>query len=160
MNSKNIAYGAMSVALGILILLLSLIFPTNTLAILGIASLIIPFLILKTNYKTAIIAYIATSLLSFLFLPINYSILYILFFGNYGIVKALIEKAQKIVTEFIIKLIYFNIVLIIGYILFTVLSLVELKNVIFIFIIANIVFIIYDIALSKAIGQLTKYKLK
>ena len=160
MKSKNGTYGAISVALGILILLLSLVFPTNTLAILGVASLIIPFLILKTDYKTAIFAYIATSIISFFFIPTNYSILYVIFFGNYSIIKALIEKIQKIVTEFIIKIIYFNFVLTMGYTLFMLLSLLNVKYIIPIFILTNIAFIIYDIALSKAIEQLSKYKVK
>lgn len=119
MKTNNITVGGISIALSIVILYLTTIIPINTIAILTLASAIIPIVIIRSNIKTSIFVYIITSILSFFFLPINYSILYILIFGLYGIVKYFIEKLNKLFYEIIIKLVFFNIVLFIGYFVFT-----------------------------------------
>lgn len=150
MKTNNITVGGISIALSIVILYLTTIIPINTIAILTLASAIIPIVIIRSNIKTSIFVYIITSILSFFFLPINYSILYILIFGLYGIVKYFIEKLNKLFYEIIIKLVFFNIVLFIGYFVFTsFIGPITIKLYpIVLFILAQIAFLIYDYALT------------
>ena len=151
MKTKNITVGGISIALSLVILYLSTIIPINTIAILTIASSIIPISIIRSDIKTAISVYIITSIISFFFLPINYSILYILLFGIYGIIKYFIEKINKLYIEIILKLLFFNVMLALGYILACSIlsSLINIKLSIYILIIAaQIMFLIYDYALT------------
>lgn len=154
MNAKKISYGGIGTALGVLILFLTRVIPINTLALLTLASCIIPLIIIKTDVKTAIYVYFATALIGFFITPGTYSLMYALIFGVYGIIKYYIEKLNKLYIEIILKYVYFNITLVISYLLIG--SLVGAFNIslpLWIFIIlAEISFAIYDYALTVVIS--------
>lgn len=154
MKTKNLTIGGISIALSLVILYLSTIISINTIAILTVASSIIPITIIKSDIKTSILVYIITSILSFFFLPINYSLLYILLFGIYGIAKYFIEKLNKLPLEIVLKLVFFNIMLGIGYLLMdSLLNMINLKLSLWILlIIAQFAFLIYDYALTVIIS--------
>ena len=100
-NNKalNITTGGILIALTLVVLYLTAIISVNTLTLLTIASVFVPIALMRCNLKTAIVVYIGASLLSFLLVPLNISIMYILFFGIYGIIKYLAEK--KVKTKFL-----------------------------------------------------------
>ena len=102
MNAKKISYGGIGTALGVLILFLTRVIPINTLALLTLASCIIPLIIIKTDVKTAIYVYFATALIGFFITPGIYSLMYALIFGVYGIIKYYIEKLNKLYIEIIL----------------------------------------------------------
>lgn len=158
MNVKNITLGGISIALGVVILYLTNIMPISTISTLTVASCIIPIVIIRGNIKTSILVYLLTSIISFLILPLNHSIMYILLFGIYGIIKYFIEKLNKLTLEIIIKLIFFNIVLAIGYFIFNVfVPNSNFKFPIWIAIIAaQFVFLIYDYAMTLVITYYIK----
>lgn len=151
MKSNKLAIGGISVALSLVILYLTNVIPINTIAILTIASSVIPITIIKTDIKTSIMVYIITSICSFMFLPITYSIMYIFIFGVYGIIKSFIERLHNTTIEIILKLVYFNIILTIVYFaLPSILGNIEI-SLLLAFISANIAFLIYDYALTIVI---------
>lgn len=151
MKSNKLAIGGISVALSLVILYLTNVIPINTIAILTIASSVIPITIIKTDIKTSIMVYIITSICSFMFLPITYSIMYIFIFGVYGIIKSFIERLHNTPIEIILKLVYFNIILTIVYFaLPSILGNIEI-SLLLAFISANIAFLIYDYALTIVI---------
>ena len=117
MKSRDIAIGGILVALTIIVLYATSILPISTLAILTIASAIIPICIIRSNVQTSIFVYISSSLIAFFLVPINISLLYFIFFGVYGIVKYFIERIRKEKLEIILKLVFFNIVFVIGFII-------------------------------------------
>ena len=116
MKAKDIALGGILVALTTIVLYSTSILPISTLAILTIASSLIPVCIIRSNIKTSIFVYISSSLIAFFLVPINISFLYLMFFGVYGIVKYFIERIRKEKLEIVLKLVFFNIVFIIGFI--------------------------------------------
>lgn len=150
MKAKNITLGGILIALGVVILYLTTIIPINTLALLTLSSCLIPIAIIRGNLKTGFFVYIGTSALSFFLLPINYTLMYIFLFGIYGIIKFFIEKLNKIPLEIVFKLIYFNILLLVGlFFINNFLSYFNINMNIYLFIIfANVVFLIYDYALT------------
>ena len=154
MKTKNLTIGGISIALSLVILYLSTRISINTIAILTVASSIIPITIIKSDIKTSILVYIITSILSFFFLPINYSLLYILLFGIYGITKYFIEKINKLPLEIILKLVFFNIMLGIAYLLMdSLFNMINLRLSLWILIIiAQFAFLIYDYALTIIIS--------
>ena len=154
MKAKEITLSAVLTALTIVILYLNLILPISTISILTLASLLIPVALIRGSMKSAIFVYIASSIIGFFILPINIIILYILFFGIYGIVKFYIEKINKLPLEIFIKIIFFNIILFLSFFVFKSFIPVEITKLpIWLFlIIAQIVFLVFDYALTLLIS--------
>ena len=117
MKSKYIAESGVLIALTLVILFSTSIFSISTLSILTVASCLIPVAIIRTSIKNAILVYIASSILSFILIPTNIAIYYTLFFGIYGIIKHIIEKVRNIPLEILLKLISFNVLLGITYLI-------------------------------------------
>ena len=117
MKAKNIALGGILVALTTIVLYLAAFLPISTLAILTIASAIIPICIIRSDVQTSIFVYIASSLIAFFLVPINISLLYFIFFGVFGIIKFFIERLRKEKLEILLKLVFFNIAFIIGFLI-------------------------------------------
>ena len=82
MKAKDIALGGILVALTTIVLYSTSILPISTLAILTIASALIPVCIIRSNIKTSIFVYISSSLIAFFLVPINISFLYFISSGR------------------------------------------------------------------------------
>ncbi|WP_053985825.1 hypothetical protein [Niameybacter massiliensis] len=168
MSTKQLVSGSILTALTIIILYLTLLIPTNTLTLLTLASITVPIALIRENVKTSLMVYITSSLLGVILLPLNISLLYILFFGCYGIIKYFIEKLNRIPLEWLLKLIFFNIMFTLAYFLFDnlitpgafagLINLIhqlfpglQLPPTVIIFVLAQIGFIIFDYAFTLLI---------
>ena len=148
--SRKIAYGGILLSLNSILLLLVNIIPINTLFLLGLASLPIAIVIMEYGPKAGIIFYIGSVLLSFMIMANKAQwILYIFTFGIYGLVKYIIEKDRSFVQEYILKIIVANILIIFAYIILK--QFVYIPVNIFIILIFEIAFIVYDFVYSQFI---------
>ena len=158
MKSKYISESGLLIALTLVILYATSIIPISTLSILTVASCLIPVSIIRTSIKNAILVYIASSILSFFLVKTNIALYYTLFFGVYGIIKYLIEKTKNIPLELLLKLIVFNILL--GVIYLITKSFLDISSSNFplwmLWVAAQIVFLVYDYALTLAISFFLK----
>ncbi|MBS5884683.1 MAG: hypothetical protein E6300_10370 [Clostridium sp.] len=154
MKAKEITLSAILVALTNIILYLNFLLPISTISILTLASLLIPIALIKGSIKSAFLVYIASSIIGFFILPINIILLYILFFGIYGIVKYYIEKLNKLYLEIFFKMIFFNISLFISIFIFKSFIAIEITKLPLwlLWIIAQPVFLIFDYALTLLIS--------
>ncbi|MCF0149162.1 MAG: hypothetical protein HUJ77_12295 [Clostridium sp.] len=154
MKAKEITLSGILTGLTIVILYLNLLLPISTISILTLASLLVPIALIRGSMKSAILVYVASSIIGLFILPLNIIILYILFFGIYGIIKFYIEKINKLPLEIFIKLIFFNIILVLSFFVFKAFIPVEITKLpIGIFVIlAEIVFLVYDYALTLLIS--------
>lgn len=156
MKAKVISLSSILIALSIIFLYISSILPTNKLTFLTLASCLIPVAIVTLSSKSAILIYFGVSILGLIFIPYNTILIYILFFGIYGIVKNFIEKKRNLFQEIILKIIFFNIMLIISSTIFKLLigNAIFLSNIpiILIWLLAQIVFLVYDYALTIVIS--------
>lgn len=118
MQAKDLTLGGILTALTLIALYLTIIFKTNTLTLLTLASFMVPVGLIRSTIKTACLIYISSSLLCFLIVPLNIALLYSLFFGLYGIVKYFIEKINHLYLELFLKLIFFNMIFFITLTLF------------------------------------------
>lgn len=154
MKSRYIAESGLLVALILVILYATSIIPISTLSILTVASCLIPISIIRSSIKNTILVYIASSTLSFFLVKTNIALYYTLFFGIYGIIKYLIEKAENIPLELLLKLITFNMLL--GTIYLITKSFLGILSTNFplyiLWLTAQIVFLLYDYALTLAIS--------
>lgn len=155
MKSRYIAESGLLVALTLVILFSTSILSISTLSILTVASCLIPIAIIRTSIKNAILVYISSSILSFFLVPtINIAIYYTFFFGLYGIIKHFIEKTRKLPIELILKLISFNLLFGLTFLITKVfLGIISINFPLWIlWIVAQGVFLVYDYSLTLAIS--------
>jgi len=107
-KSKNIAFAGVSAALSIVILYLASVLPSGKTAVCAVASAVVCLSMIKFGVKGALWTYLTVSVISLILLPEkSISLGYILFFGNYPIAKAFIEKRNNLTAEWILKIILF-----------------------------------------------------
>lgn len=163
-NILNISRGGIFTALGIILLYIASLLPTSKLFLLASSALIISVAIISSGIKNSIVIYLSTSLLSFLLLGFRGTVIgYITFFGLYSIIKLYIEKLDKLFLEIFLKLIFFNITLMILFLLSKVVFIdIPLPNINLGFLILgiNIVFLVYDYILSLVITYIDNKYLK
>ena len=145
--SKKIAYSGILLAVDILLFVMLNVFQTNTIFILGLASLPIAIIIMNWGPKTGAIFYIASVILGFMVINNKaHWIIYVFTFGLYGLIKYLIEQERPIYVEYILKLVYANIALAIVY--FIVRQFVYVPEQWYLILLFEVVFLVYDYAYS------------
>lgn len=161
MKSKNMAKGGLFTALSFIFLYLASYLPTNKLAFLVLASVMIPFTVVLCDLRTSFIVYGATCLLSLIIPNKIIFITYALLFGLYGIIKYIAENRKNRVYEYIIKFSFLNISMIICYIIYINLftSTQQTKIIYLYFIAAQPLFLLYDFIMTQCISYFSK-KLK
>ncbi|ADK13361.1 MULTISPECIES: hypothetical protein [Clostridium] len=163
-KTSNITKGGFLTTLGVILVYLSGIVPVNKASLLALASFIIPLSVLVTGYKNAITIYAATSLLSLLICGFKITVLsYIVFFGLYGLIKYLVEKLRKLPLEIILKLAFFNICLLVLFLLYSLFfpGLLKIKISPYLIVLGTeIAFVIYDYLLTLFINYVNRYILK
>lgn len=149
------AFTAVFTALSTAFMYIASVFPTGQLGFLGLASLAGIAAVVEYGIAGGMFVYIGSAILGLLIVPSKALVgLYAAFFGPYPVVKALAEKRGRVI-EWSLKIILFNIAL----------SLAEfvLKMTIFdisgikygtalLYVLGNAVFVVFDIAVSRAIG--------
>lgn len=148
MKAGSIAFGGVLTALSFILLYLTRLVPTNTLTLLTLLSFIPPIALMEKGLKTAMLVYICSSIGSFFYVPLHISLLYVLFFGIYGIIKGFIERINKPFVEYLLKLLCFNIVFFIGLFLIKIVSAVDLQAV-FSTLLSRLAFLKFDLASSR-----------
>ena len=159
-KASHIAKGGFFAALSILLIYMSILIPSNKHFFLGIASCMIPICIITTDIKNSILVFLSTCMLSFFLFGISIStVTYIFFWGIYGFIKLYIEKLNKLPLEMALKLIYFNSILFLIYILFK--GIFKFNSYIYVLIIAfEIGFMVYDYLLSFIINYISAHYIK
>ena len=108
-QSAKTAIGGMTAALSV-VLMLPTVMGLWTYALPAFAGILVMFSVIEINKKWATGIFIAVSLLSLILLPNKEAaVFYLCFFGNYPIIKCLLEGAKMPrVLEYIIKFAVFN----------------------------------------------------
>jgi hypothetical protein len=117
-KTSRIALSGILGALAVICLLLAVILPTNRLAFYALSSFFSSIIIIESGIKAGWLFYAATTLLSAIIIPDKLGIIpYAVFFGIYGIVKFYIERLNKLVIEYILKYVYFNLCMVLAIVL-------------------------------------------
>ena len=148
--SRKIAYGGVLLSLNAILLILVNLIPINTLFLLALASLPISIIIMEWGPLSGLTFYISSVILGFIVMTSKTQwLIYIFTFGVYGLIKYIIEKDRPIFLEYMLKLFFANISILILYIILREFVYVPI-NIISIAIF-EIVFIIYDYMYSRFI---------
>lgn len=161
-QSFKLAYSGVICGLSLVIMFLSSLVPTAEYAIPAIAGVLLVAIVVEAGFKSAVIGYVVVSILSALIVPNKQSVIsFIVFLGFYPILKGVFESFNNKVKEWIAKIITFNICLVFEYYLLVTVAGIDnvlnnFDNIYLVIlgglVVANIVFIIYDFALSKVIS--------
>lgn len=162
MNTKEIARGGLLAAAAV-----ALLYVGGTAISVGPAACLVAGvtsavpLMKHARLKTAVTLYLAVSILSALLVPRKMvAAAYVLFCGLYPIVKFCVECYVPRRRQMDLKLAYFNIMLVIAAALAIFVFLPQFSlsgfRLVAVWVAANIVFVIYDVALSRLIALLRK----
>ena len=114
-TSARIAVGGIFSALAVICLCLAVI-PSTEMVMPALAGFLMIPIALELGKKWAWVMYAAVSVLALIMAPIwEAKLLFILFFGYYPILKARIEAIRKSVAEWLIKLVLFNVAMVLTY---------------------------------------------
>lgn len=167
-STKLVALSGIIAALSVLVMLVAY-FPYFTYAMPAIAGSFLIILVFESGKKSAFTVFAAVSILSFLVCEKEAMLSYVFFFGYYPIVKAALEKIPFRPLEIIAKFALFNIsfaaVLLLAAFVFSI-DVAETGDlgkysVLITAIAGNIMFICYDLCLTKLVMlYLNKYREK
>jgi hypothetical protein len=164
-STKKITFCAILSALCVVIMLVSY-FPYLTYAVPAFASLIMMVILIELGLKWSFFSYLTASFLVFLFAETESKILFIMFFGFYPIIKAIIEKIGKPIIEWCIKFLVFNSAVLSAYFILTKLFMLPMDDLgdfqkygtAILLLMANVVFVFYDIVITKmAVTYIAKF---
>ncbi|MEG1857224.1 MAG: hypothetical protein RR216_00690, partial [Pseudoflavonifractor sp.] len=144
-------------ALSLVFLYLSSISPLGQLGIMALAGLMPVAAVVSGGFPAGVFCYATTGILSLILVPNKgNALLYLLFFGAYPLVKYLNEHIKKRPIEWLCKLAFFNVTLGIAWFSMRAVLLAGLPELFaqvwVLYLVGNLVFIIYDLGLSKLIA--------
>lgn len=155
-NTSKITLCAVCAALSAVFMLTSY-FPYLTYAIPAVAGLFVMVPLIETGTSFGVATYAVSAVLIMLFGEIEASLLYVFLFGYYPVLKAVIERIRRMALEWIIKLLCFNVAVIVAYFVsssvfavsFDDLGILGQYGAVIFLLLCNIVFVLYDIAISR-----------
>lgn len=113
-ESKTIAGGGLLTAIVLLFILMSYLSPTADLALMSCASMGIAVAVVRYGYRTAIIVLIASGLIAAVWPGIFFSLPFLLLFGPWPLIKAIIEKSFGKVAVVLLKQLAATVLLIVA----------------------------------------------
>lgn len=155
-KTRKLTIASMLTALGIITLYIAYIFPAQRFALPAVASLFVVSAVIECGISTGAAVYVSCTLLSLLLLPDKLpALLFAAFFGLYPVIKSLVERLRKPVIEYILKLAFFNASFTVIWLFMTELftgTRIEGMATAVVYVIFNVVFVVFDIGLSRLIG--------
>lgn len=147
-------------ALSVVVLYLASILPTLKLTVCLVASAIICIVMMKYGVRGSMVVYLAASVVALIISPDKtVAVGYLLFFGNYPIIKAFIENIDNLKMEWIIKIVLFVVYTAAAFAAMTIFFSGVINfpySKIFIFVAAVVAAVIYDVALSLFISEISR----
>lgn len=155
-SGKKVAFGGLVTALSTLCLYLASVLPTNRLFFYAISSMFVFTMVIEFGIPSAIITYLSITILALILLPNKIMIIpYLLFFGYYGILKYYIEKRNNLLLEWLLKIISFNIAMVIIYFIVEklILKTITMRYYLWVTILlGEVAFVVYDLGYTVVIS--------
>lgn len=155
--TRSLAFTALAVAGGVVVLYLGVLFPMMHLSFAALAALFVAVAVMEGGKRYGVLCFAATALLGFLLVPDRVGVvLFITFFGFYPLIKSVAEQRSSRVLGWGIKFAVFGLVWT-GYILLwreVFLGVIPFggQALPLVYLIGAIAFLVYDIGMSKLIG--------
>ncbi len=159
-KSIKVALGGILAALSLIFMFFTSIFPSMTYAAPAVCGALLMVTVIEISSWFSLLIYAVVGFLSiFLVADKEAAVIYLLFFGYYPIIKGMIEAKLSLPSSWICKYIIFNISIIISYFICSKLLGIEYDeignfgkfSVLILLIMGNIIFAIYDLALTRLV---------
>lgn len=154
--ARKISFIALLIAITVVLLWISAIMPTARIAFIAAAGLVSAAAVVEYGIGGGAFCFAGAAILGAIFVQDKGNvIIYLIFFGYYPIVKSLIERLGKLLPEWILKIILFNLALAIVCVVYYFGFLPGIDagySPLIVFLLGNIVFPIYDIGMTKLIS--------
>lgn len=156
----QVALGGVLAAGSLAVLWLACVVPSGQLGVTAVAGLFPVGAVLAAGRGAGLLCWAAASILGLLLLPDKgVALMYLVFLGLYPVVKSRLEQLKSRTAEWAGKLAYFNAALTLLWFAFRELFLPALPEWMsaqawVLYLAGNVIFILYDIALSRLIGGL------
>lgn len=160
-SPRVIALSGMLAAVSLVIQLLAGVIPSGWTALSAVAGLAVAVAVSAAGYLAGILCYAVSGVLSLILLPAKHvALLFVCLFGLYPLVKSVLERLKVRAVEYLLKLVFFNVVLALLYFLAYRLFFqptvqawsypVPFLPVLFVG--GSVIFLIYDYAFSKVMA--------
>ena len=165
MKTKEITGGGLLAAAAVVMMALSVPFPSLTLTCAALAGFLVLFVMLKWGMKPAALCYLTASILALLLISRKETAMeFFLFFGLYPMLKLRIERLTNVVLCWLLKLLFCNVMLAVGYGLCLVLGIPmgEMEGQIPLMLLTlNAIFLLYDVCFTRVMRTVMRryYKL-
>ncbi len=155
--SVKVSFPAVLGVISLILVYIGSIVPTGNWGLVAVAGLLPAAAVISVNIQSGFYCWAGTSILGFLLIPDKFCVfLYAILFGLYPMIKSLIERLRRWPLELLLKLLFFNIVFTVLYIVMkaaVLSSLPDFMSVIWVlYVVGNIVFLLYDFGFSKLIA--------
>jgi hypothetical protein len=111
---KKITLSGLLLAFTVICVFLAANLPTSRLSLYALSSLFVSIIVIEAGTKSGWAFYVASAILSVILVPRLGVIPFVVFFGIYGMIKYYVELLKSRVFEYLLKLVYFNICLVLG----------------------------------------------
>ena len=156
-KAAAVAVSAVLGAISLIFVYIGSIVPSGNWGLVALGGLFPAAAVISVGLKAGVLCWAGVSVLSFLLLPGKFcALLYCALFGLYPIVKSLVERLGRRVAEYVLKLVFFNAAFTLIYLVMRTAVLDSLPAALgtawFLYLVGNIVFLLYDYGFSKLIG--------
>lgn len=159
-RSGKISLGGILAAGSVALMLCSNLLPISRTGLVAIAGLFPMIGVVAAGHAVGYLSWFTAGILGLLLLPDKgNALLYLLFFGLYPVLKGQIEGIRKLLLEWILKFIYFNLTFLLCWFVFrhiflTGSSPLNSISLPVLFLAGNVVFVCYDLLLSHVVALL------
>jgi hypothetical protein len=159
-KSAVVSVGGIVAALSVVLMFMTAVIPSMTYALPAAAGVLLSVIVIEIDKKTAFGVYAVVSLLSVLLVgDKEAAVMYIMFFGYYPILKAVFESRLSVPVSWLCKLAVFNVGMVAAFLISVYVFNIPFEEMekygpiaAFAFLgVGNIIFFIYDFALSNLI---------
>lgn len=156
-RSAKVAYPAILGALSLVFLYIAGVAPSGTWGLVALAGVFPAAAVISVGIGSGFLCWGGVAVLAFLLLPGKFcALLYTVLFGLYPMVKAVIEGKRLRGVGYVLKLAFFNAAFTLIFVTMKAAVLGSLPDVLsgtwLIYLVGNIVFLLYDFGFGKLIG--------
>ncbi len=149
-NTKKITFSAIISALAVAIMYIGALIEVLDLSTAALASICVTLVLTEIGTKYAFLSYACIGVLSFLLLPTKYAaIMFVGFLGYYPMAKAFFERKFQGILCLVLKFVLLNVSIAVMLLAVRYVMTEALWFEIMVLVLANIVFVVYDVALTR-----------
>lgn len=156
-SAKTVVYAAVLGALALICLYFGTLFPTGRWGLVALAGLLPAGAVISAGMASGLICWLGVTVLAFFIIPDKLMVLLFgVLFGLYPVVKCKIEGLRRVALEYLLKLVFFNLSFTVVFLAMKAAVLdslpVEPSVTWVLYLVGNVVFLIYDYGFTKLIS--------